>query len=103
MLARGAHGSWGVIIGFAMPTLAGIMMGYTMLLGKVFSKTTSYFGIVGNTFLIIYIILITFVPGTKGMALTFAAPGGILSMVWMILFTIILFQLADNKPIKKII
>lgn len=94
MLAKGAHGSLGVFIGFLLPTVAGLIMSIVMLKGEIFTKISSYIGIVGNVLLIIYIILITFVPEIKEMAIAFAAPGGLLVMCWMILFTIKLFKLS---------
>lgn len=96
MLARGEHGSLGVFIGFILPNIAGIMISFVMLRGKVFSKITAYLGIAGSTLLLIYIILVTFAPGVKDMATAFAAPGGLLAMAWMILFTIRLFQLGKD-------
>lgn len=94
MLAKGSHGSLGVFIGFALPTAANIMMSYVMLNGKVFSRTTSYIGIIGNSMMVIYIILVTFVPEVESLALVFAMPAGLLVMTWMIMFTIKLFKLS---------
>jgi hypothetical protein len=93
MLARGAHGSLGVLIGFVLPNIAGLIMSIVMLKGKVFNKVTSYLGIIGSTLILIYIILVTFAPGIKNMATTFAAPGGLLLMAWMFMFAFKLFQL----------
>ena len=96
MLARGAHGSLGVFIGFLIPNIAGLIMALAMLSGKVFNKTTSYLGIIGSAFIMLYIVLVTFAPGIKDMATAFAVPGGLLSIAWMILFTIQLFQLGGS-------
>ena len=41
MLAKGAHGSLGVFIGFSLPTFANGLMSGVMLRGKVFSRLTS--------------------------------------------------------------
>jgi hypothetical protein len=60
MLAKGAHGSLSVFIGFTLPTLANVFMSGVMLSGKVFSRITSYFGIVGNSLMAVYLILVTF-------------------------------------------
>jgi hypothetical protein len=97
MLARGAHGSLGVFIGFLIPNIAGLVMSFAMLSGKVFNKTTSYLGIVGSALILLYIILVTFAPGTKDMATVFAMPGGLLSIAWMILYAIRLFQLGRSS------
>lgn len=92
MLARGAHGSPGVLIGFVLPNVGSLMMSVVMLKGKIFSKTTAYAGIAGSTLLLMYLFLVTFTPA-KTMATAMAMPGGLLSITWMILFSARLFQL----------
>jgi hypothetical protein len=94
MLTKGAHGSLGVFIGFVLPTFASIIMSGVMLSGKVFSRVTSYTGLVGNSLMVVYLILVTFSPAVEKLALLFAMPAGILSMVWMILFTLKLFKMS---------
>jgi hypothetical protein len=97
MLARGTHGSLGVFIGFLLPNIAGLIMSFTMLTGNVFSKVTSYLGIAGSTLILLYIILVTFAPNIKDTATAFAMPGGLLSMAWMVMFTIRLFRLGNSR------
>ena len=94
MLAKGSHGSLGVFIGFALPTFANVVMSCVMLNGKVFSRATSYAGIVGNSLMVIYIIMVTFLQAVKNMDLAFAMPAGLLVMAWMIMFTIKLLKLS---------
>jgi len=94
MLAKGAHGSLGVFIGFAMIPFANALMSGIMLLGKIFSRITSYLGILGNSLMVIYVVLVTFIPTVEKLALAFAMPAGILVMVWMIMFTIKLFKMS---------
>ena len=94
MLAKGAHGSLGVFIGFAMIPFANALMSGVMLLGKIFSRITSYLGILGNSLMVIYVVLVTFIPTVEKLALAFAMPAGLLVMVWMIMFTIKLFKLS---------
>ena len=94
MLAKGAHGSLGVFIGFAMIPFANALMSGVMLLGKIFSRITSYLGILGNSLMVIYVVLVTFIPTVEKLALAFAMPAGLLVMVWMIMFTICLFKLS---------
>jgi hypothetical protein len=62
MLAKGAHGSFGVFIGFILPAIANALMSGAMLNGKVFSRINSYIGLVGNSLMVIYVILVTFIP-----------------------------------------
>lgn len=93
MLAKGAHGSLGVFIGFALPTFANILMSHVMIQGKIFTKATSYIGFVGNILMLLYIILVTFYPVVEKVALMIAMPGGLLVMAWMIMFMIKLLKL----------
>ncbi len=97
MLAKGAHGSLGVFIGFSLPTFANGIMSGAMLRGKVFSRLTSIIGLVGNSMMVVYIILITFIPALEKSALMLAMPAGLLLMVWMIMFTIKLFKMSHQK------
>lgn len=93
MLARGAHGSPGVFLSFFLPTLGGLIMSIVMLNGKIFGKTIAWIGISGNFLMLIYIALVNFIPDFESKAIAFAMPGGLLLMVWMILYTIRLFKL----------
>jgi len=94
MLAKGSHGNLGVFIGFALPTFANALMSCVMLKGSIFSRANSYIGIVGNSLMVIYIIMVTFMPSVERMALVFAMPAGLLLMTWMIMFTIKLLKLS---------
>lgn len=97
MLAKGSHGSFGVFIGFALPTFANVLMSCVMLNGKVFSRATSYVGIIGNSLMVVYIIMVTFMPAVEKMVLFFAMPAGLLVMTWMIMFTIKLIKLGHKE------
>jgi len=94
MLAKGSHGNLGVFIGFALPTFANALMSCVMLKGNIFSRANSYIGIIGNSLMVIYIIMVTFMPAVEKMALVFAMPAGLLLMTWMIMFTIKLLKLS---------
>jgi len=48
MLARGAHGSSGIFLGFFIPNFAGLIISIVMLKGRVFSKINSLIGIIGS-------------------------------------------------------
>jgi hypothetical protein len=97
MLARGAHGSMGVFIGFILPNIAGFIMSLAMLKSRVFGKVTSWLGICGNVLISVYVILVTFVPSVKSMATLFAMPGGLMLLAWMIMFAVKLFALGTGK------
>ena len=92
MLAKGAHGSRGVFLGFALIPFANALMSAVMLRGKVFSRTTSWFGIIGNSLMVVYVILVTFVPGVETKAMAFAMPAGLLVMGWMGMFMVKLYK-----------
>lgn len=94
MLAKGSHGSLSVFIGFALPTVANVLMSCVMLKGKVFSRANSIIGIIGNSLMVVYIIMVTFMPSVETMATAFAMPAGLLAMTWMIMFTIKLWKLS---------
>ncbi len=94
LLARGEHGSLGVFFSFFLPTLAALMFSFVMLQAKVFSKANAFLGIIGNLLMLSYVILVTFAPAVKEMAMAFAMPGGLLLLAWMVMFTIRLFRLA---------
>lgn len=100
LLVRGEHGSLGVFFSFFLPTLAALMFSLVMLQGKIFTKANAYVGIVGNLLMLAYVILVTFAPAVKEMAMAFAMPGGLLLLAWMVMFTIRLFRLAisPNTP-----
>jgi len=93
MLAKGAHGSLSVFIGFVLPTIANILMSVGMIKGRVFGSVTAYFGVIGNSFLLVYLVLVTFFPAIEKFALAIAMPGGLMVLGWMVLLTIKLFKL----------
>jgi hypothetical protein len=92
LLARGAHGRPGVFPAFILSGIANLVLSVGMLKGRIFNKANAYAGIVGSLLLLIYLILVTFVPGTKTIAVLLAAPGGLLSIAWMIMTAIGLFR-----------
>lgn len=97
LLVKGEHGSLGVFIGFALPIFANILMSIVMIKGKIFGKPSSWIGLFGNTLLLFYLVLVTFLPSTGNIAMAIAMPGGLLVMAWMILFTIRLFNLRKAR------
>jgi hypothetical protein len=98
VLVRGEHGSLGVFIGFGLSTIASICMSLVMLHSKVFKRALSYFGIIGNTLLLIYILLLTFVPTIQNIAVAIAAPGGLMALAWLLMVGIRLIRMGKcNK------
>ena len=72
-------------------------MALAMMKGGVFGKGTAWTGMAGSLLMLVYIILVTFVPGVKAVAMMISMPGGILLLVWLILFTRRLFRLAAER------
>jgi len=93
ILAKGAHGSPGVLAGFLLSSIANILLSAEMLRTKVFSRATGILGLCGNILLGVYLILVTFLPRVQDMALAFAAPGGLLAIAWMLMTAARLFKL----------
>lgn len=96
MLVRGEHGSLGVFFSFLLPTLSALVFSLMMLQGKVFSKASAYIGILGNVLMLIYVLLVTFAPTVKNMAMAIAMPGGLLLLAWMVMLTLRLFRLGTD-------
>lgn len=88
LLIKGAHGSMGAFIGFVLSMVATMLMSISMIQSNIFGKITGWIGLGGSSLLLVYLILVTFVPSTESIAMALAAPGGILSLAWMILYTL---------------
>lgn len=97
LLARGSHGSYGAFPGFFIILLADLMISWIMLTGRVYNRLTGLTGLLGSSLLILYILLVTFAPYLKQQTVILAAPGGILSLLWMLLFMIRLFKLSVER------
>jgi hypothetical protein len=94
LIAKGAHGTAGVFPGFVLITLSELLISFIMLKTRIFSRVTAYIGIIGTALILVYLIIITFAPAAKGSAMIIVAPGGVLSLVWMVMYTRKLFHLA---------
>lgn len=96
LLVRGGHGGLGVFVGFVILTLAGLCIALVMLDGEIFSKKIAYTGVIGNIFLLIYILFVTFIPSIESIAVIVAAPGGLLVIAWIVLIGITLLKMGTN-------
>lgn len=97
LLARGAHGSLGAFTGFFLPTIGNLIMAIVMLSGRIFSRTTAWLGISGTFLMILYMILVTFIPASQRFAMMIVMPGGLLTLAWMVYYSIRLNKLACGK------
>jgi hypothetical protein len=93
LIAKGSHGSAGVFFGFFFVLVSEMMISFAMLSKEVFSRLTGLIGILGTLLMLIYIFLVTFVPGINQVAMILSLPGGLLLMAWMIIFAIRLFKI----------
>lgn len=82
MLARGADFTPGTIVGFVLPSLAGILMAYVLLVDGIFSKITAYSGLIGLSLLLVFTVWVTYWPASFDTAMLIAMPGGLLILVW---------------------
>ncbi|PJZ52512.1 hypothetical protein CH380_15225 [Leptospira adleri] len=103
LLSQGKHGSPAVFLGFFLPSIANLSMSIVMLKSDIFGKVNSWFGIIGALLLTIYVVFINFHFGFTETAAQFAVPGGLLSLLWMILYAIRLIKLSkdDNFVFEK--
>jgi hypothetical protein len=82
LLARGEHGSLGVLPGSLLLCLGNLLVSVAMVRGVVFRKWIGVIGVVGAGLLVIYLLLVALVPAVETMAVAVAAPGGLLNLVW---------------------
>lgn len=98
LLARGAHGSLGVFPAFALVSVAGLLMSLAMLQELAFSRLTAWAGLLGNAFLLTYLVVVTFVPAAGRFAMALAMPGGLLALAWLLLVGLRLLRRARASP-----
>lgn len=98
ILARGVHGSTGAFMGFFLIVAAGILMAWAMAQTRVYNQKTILFGLLGNGLLLIYIVLVTFIPAVGAFAFIVALPGGLLMLVWLSMVCLRLFKMGRSKP-----
>jgi hypothetical protein len=79
--------------GIPLIEFASLVISVVMLRGKVFSKATAYAGILGNVLLIVFEIILAFVPTVLDVGLVIAGGGGLAMMTWYLLVGRRLLQL----------
>jgi hypothetical protein len=52
--------------------------------------------------MMLYVILVTFVPGAGKSAILLALPGGILIIIWLIMLTGKFFRLRKNNQVVQV-
>jgi len=94
LLIKGAHGSMGAYLGFMLSTLSTLLISIVMIQTRHYGKHTGWIGLAGSSLLMVYLTLVTFIPDAITMAMLLAAPGGILSLIWMGYYTVKLITLS---------
>lgn len=97
MIARGEHGGPAVFPAFMLCSCASFLAAVLQLRGKAFPRSCALCGIAGNTLLMVYLVLVTFVPGLKSVAVGIAAPGGILSLAWIVMTSVSLVRMSKRE------
>jgi hypothetical protein len=97
LLSVGASHTPGTFLGFFLAELAGVLISFVMLRGRIFSKVNAYAGIFGFGILLVFEYFSSFVSGLSSATMILAMFGGLLSMAWYILIAMKLFQLAKEK------
>jgi hypothetical protein len=98
LLARGAHGGYGVFLGFLLSEIANLGFSAVMLKGRLFKKLIPTAGLIGHLLLMAYTVLVTFVPSSRVIAMAIAAPGGLLVLVWQTAIGVKLIRLCGLDP-----
>ncbi len=96
ILAGGEDFTPGAFVGFIFTEIAGIIISFVMLRGRIFGKAASITGILGYSFLSIYTVLATFVPSLFNVAMIIALVGGLSVLAWYVLVGRRLFQLSGQ-------
>ncbi len=97
LLAKSEHGTPGVFLAFLLLSIAGLVMSWAILKGRVFNRATAWTGILSNALLLAYVILVAFVPKTKTFAVMISSPGGLLAVAWLLLIALGLFRLSRRS------
>ena len=84
----------GMLMGFVLTELAGLVMALVMLFGRVFGRWTAAVGVAGFGALLVFNLLAALVPSAYGAALGLGALGGLLMIAWYVLVARSFAQLA---------
>jgi hypothetical protein len=100
MLSVGASHTPGTFLGFFLNEVAGIMISFIMLKGKVFSKIAAYAGIIGFGILLVFEYTSSFVSGLSWVMMSLAMFAGLLNVIWQISIARTLLKLGKGDRRK---
>ncbi len=92
-LAKGAHGTLAAFQAFGLVSVAGFVMALAMVRERLFPRLAGWAGVAGNVLLFVYLLLVTFLPGSGRFAMALAMPGGLLALAWIVLVGVGLLRL----------
>jgi hypothetical protein len=90
--------SAGSFWGFFIPEIAGILISFVMLIGRIFSRWVAWAGILGESMLLIFNILTAFTQVNFNTAMIFSNIGGPLAMIWLIMIAV---KLLTAKTVRS--
>ena len=94
LLAQAEDFTPGTFLGFLLSCLSNLLLMVVILRGKVFRKWLALTGLAGTSLLLIFTIIVTFVPASFDLAMLLALVGGLLMLVWNSLVSLSMFRLA---------
>jgi hypothetical protein len=97
LLSRGAHGSPGAFPGFVLSSLSSLLFSILMLVGGLFSKPVAILGVAGSSIMILYLIIVTFMPGMEHVAMFIVMFGGLATLCWLVIASIRLIGLGRDR------
>jgi hypothetical protein len=86
----------GTILGFTLTTSGSILMMAVMLGAGVFGKRPALAGLGGSSSLLVFTIIVTFIPYSMGWAMALALLGGLLMMGWNVAVALGMFRLGRS-------
>jgi hypothetical protein len=86
-----------MFFGLLIPNIPKFIMSTVMLKSGIFTRLNAWSGIASNLLMIVYVVMITFIPAAGTKATAFAVPGGLLLIACIIMFTIKLFKLREAE------
>lgn len=103
LLARGEHGSLGILPGFLLSSIGTLVVAWTMLRTSVFGRLSAWLGLIGSTALLVYTVVVTAggePGGPQGVVMALALVGGVLALAWQVRVSLRLWVLgrAHGRP-----
>lgn len=103
MLAVGQSHTPGTFLAFFFSEVAGILMSVVMLRGRLFNRAAALAGLIGYSFLLVFEVLSSFVPGSHNVILILAMIGGLANLAWYVLAAIGLFRFARTGQTAEMV